>query len=147
MWKSPNGTIRNILGGVVFREPIVIKNPCPDSCPAGQIPSSSVATRSATSISATDFKRPRPRQVDHALVFEGDDGSTVIDEEVFRVPILGRRHGHVQPGRFSIRRFRPRQHELWRSDRGWPLYLSTKNTILKAYDGRFKDIFQDVFDQ
>ena len=140
MWKSPNGTIRNILGGVVFREPIVISN-IPRLVPGWT--DTIVVGRHAfgDQYKATDFVVPGPGKL--RLVFEGDDG-TVIDEEVFQYP-----SGGVALAMYnlddSIRDF-ARSSFNYGLGLGWPVYLSTKNTILKAYDGRFKDLFQEVFD-
>ena len=140
MWKSPNGTIRNILGGVVFREPIVIKN-VPRLIPGWTDPIVVGRHAFGDQYKATDFRVPGPGKL--RLVFEGDDG-TVIDEEVFRYPSSGVAMGMYNIDE-SIRDF-ARASMNYALGRGWPLYLSTKNTILKAYDGQFKDIFQDVFD-
>src|SRR6476469_4412521 len=140
MWQSPNGTIRNIMGGVVFREPIVIKN-VPRLVPGWTDPI--VVGRHAVGdqYKATEFRVPGPGKL--RMVFEGDDG-TVIDEEVFQFPSSG-----VAMGMYnlddSIRDF-ARESLNYVIARKWPVYLSTKNTILKAYDGRFKDLFQEVFD-
>jgi isocitrate dehydrogenase len=140
MWKSPNGTIRNILGGVVFREPIVIKN-VPRLVPGWTDPIVVGRHAFGDQYKATDYLVPGPGKL--RLVFEGDDG-TVIDEEVFRFPSSG-----VAMAMYnlddSIRDF-ARASMNYAVGRSWPLYLSTKNTILKAYDGRFKDLFQEVFD-
>jgi isocitrate dehydrogenase len=140
MWKSPNGTIRNILGGCVFREPIVIKN-VPRLIPGWTDPIVIGRHAFGDQYRATDFLVPGPGKL--RLVFEGDDG-TVIDEEVFQYPSAG-----VALAMYnlddSIRDF-ARASMNYALGRGWPLYLSTKNTILKAYDGRFKDLFQEVFD-
>ena len=140
MWKSPNGTIRNILGGVVFREPIVIKN-VPRLVPGWTDPIVVGRHAFGDQYKATDFRVPGPGKL--RLVFEGTDG-TLIDEEVFQFPSAG-----VAMGMYnlddSIRDF-ARASMNYAVGRGWPLYLSTKNTILKAYDGRFKDLFQEVFD-
>ncbi len=140
MWKSPNGTIRNILGGVVFREPIVIKN-VPRLVPGWTHPIVVGRHAFGDQYRATDYRVPGPGKL--RLVFEGDDG-TVIDEEVFKFPSAG-----VAMAMYnlddSIRDF-ARASLNYGLGRGWPVYLSTKNTILKAYDGRFKDIFQEVFE-
>jgi isocitrate dehydrogenase len=140
MWKSPNGTIRNILGGVVFREPIVIKN-VPRLVPGWTDPIVVGRHAFGDQYKATDFRVPGPGKL--RMVFEGDDG-TVIDEEVFQFPSSG-----VAMGMYnlddSIRDF-ARASLNYGLLREWPVYLSTKNTILKAYDGRFKDIFQEVFE-
>jgi isocitrate dehydrogenase len=140
MWKSPNGTIRNILGGVVFREPIVIKN-VPRLVPGWTDPIVIGRHAFGDQYRATDFKVPGPGKL--RLVWEGDNGEK-IDEEVFTYPSAG-----VALAMYnlddSIRDF-ARASMNYALDRKWPLYLSTKNTILKAYDGRFKDLFQEVFD-
>jgi isocitrate dehydrogenase len=139
MWKSPNGTIRNILGGVVFREPIVIKN-VPRLIPGWTDPIVVGRHAFGDQYRATDFLVPGPGTL--RMVFEGEDG-TVIDEEVFKFPSSG-----VAMGMYnlddSIADF-ARASMNYALGRGWPLYLSTKNTILKAYDGRFKDLFAEVF--
>jgi isocitrate dehydrogenase len=107
MWKSPNGTIRNILGGVVFREPIVIQN-VPRLIPGWTDPIVVGRHAFGDQYKATDFVVPGPGKL--RLVWEGDNGEK-IDEEVFQFPSGGRRHGDVQPGRFDPR-FRPRQLQL-----------------------------------
>ena len=139
MWKSPNGTIRNILGGVVFREPIVISN-VPRLIPSWTKPIVVGRHAFGDQYRATDFRVPGPGKL--RLVFEGEDG-TLIDEEVFQFPSSG-----VAMGMYnlddSIRDF-ARASMHYGLNLGWPVYLSTKNTILKAYDGRFKDIFEEVF--
>ena len=140
MWKSPNGTIRNILGGVVFREPIVIKN-VPRLIPGWTDPIVVGRHAFGDQYRATDFRVPGPGKL--RLVFEGDDGA-VIDEEVFQFPSSGIAMGMYNLDE-SIRDF-ARASMNYALGRGWPLYLSTKNTILKAYDGRFKDLFQEIFD-
>jgi isocitrate dehydrogenase len=140
MWKSPNGTIRNILGGVVFREPIVIKN-VPRLVPGWTDPIVVGRHAFGDQYKATDFRVPGPGKL--RLVFEGDDG-TVIDEEVFQFPSAGIAMGMYNLDD-SIRDF-ARASLNYGMLREWPVYLSTKNTILKAYDGRFKDIFQEVFE-
>jgi isocitrate dehydrogenase len=140
MWKSPNGTIRNILGGVVFREPIVISN-IPRLVPGWTDPIVVGRHAFGDQYKATDFVVPGPGKL--RLVWEGDNGDT-IDEEVFHYPSAG-----VALAMYnlddSIRDF-ARASLNYGLDLGWPVYLSTKNTILKAYDGRFKDLFQEVFD-
>jgi isocitrate dehydrogenase len=140
MWKSPNGTIRNILGGVVFREPIVISN-VPRLIPGWTDPIVVGRHAFGDQYRATDFLVPGPGKL--RMVFEGEDGK-IIDEEVFQFPSAG-----VAMGMYnlddSIADF-ARASMNYALGRGWPLYLSTKNTILKAYDGRFKDLFQNVFD-
>jgi len=140
MWKSPNGTIRNILGGVVFREPIVIRN-VPRLIPGWTDPIVVGRHAFGDQYRATDFRVPGPGKL--RMVFEGEDG-TVIDEEVFQFPSSG-----VAMGMYnlddSIRDF-ARASMNYGLGRCWPVYLSTKNTILKAYDGRFKDLFAEVFE-
>ena len=139
MWKSPNGTIRNILGGVVFREPIVIKN-VPRLIPGWTDPIVVGRHAFGDQYKATDFRVPGPGKL--RLVFEGDDG-TVIDEEVFQYPGSGVAMGMYNLDE-SIRDF-ARASMNYGLNRGWPVYLSTKNTILKAYDGRFKDLFAEIY--
>ena len=140
MWKSPNGTIRNILGGVVFREPIVMQN-VPRLIPGWTDPIVVGRHAFGDQYKATDFLVPGPGKL--RLVWEGDDGSK-IDEEVFHYPSPG-----VALAMYnlddSIRDF-ARASLNYGLGLGWPVYLSTKNTILKAYDGRFKDLFPEVFD-
>jgi isocitrate dehydrogenase len=140
MWKSPNGTIRNILGGVVFREPIVIDN-VPRLVPGWTDPIVVGRHAFGDQYRATDFKVPGPGKL--RLVFEGDDG-TNIDEEVFQFPSPG-----VAMAMYnlddSIRDF-ARASMNYGLNRKWPVYLSTKNTIMKAYDGRFKDLFEEIFE-
>ncbi|MCI4588779.1 NADP-dependent isocitrate dehydrogenase [Sphingobium sp. BYY-5] len=140
MWKSPNGTIRNILGGVVFREPIVISN-VPRLIPGWTKPIVVGRHAFGDQYRATDFKVPGAGKL--RLVFEGEDGE-VIDREVFDFPGSG-----VAMAMYnlddSIRDF-ARASFNYGLNLKWPVYLSTKNTILKAYDGRFKDLFQEVFE-
>jgi isocitrate dehydrogenase len=140
MWKSPNGTIRNILGGVVFREPIVIKN-VPRLIPGWTDPIVVGRHAFGDQYRATDFRVPGPGKL--RMIFEGDDGK-VIDEEVFQFPSSGIAMGMYNLDE-SIRDF-ARASMNYALGRGWPLYLSTKNTILKAYDGQFKDLFAEIFD-
>lgn len=139
MWKSPNGTIRNILGGVVFREPIVMKN-VPRLVPGWTDPIVVGRHAFGDQYRATDFRVPGPGKL--RLVFEGEDGQT-IDEEVFQFPSSG-----VAMAMYnlddSIRDF-ARASMNYGIARQWPVYLSTKNTIMKAYDGRFKDLFEEIF--
>ena len=140
MWKSPNGTIRNILGGVIFREPIIISN-IPRLVPGWNKPIIVGRHAFGDQYKATDFRVPGPGKL--RLVFDGDDG-TKIDLDVFDFPSAG-----VAMAMYnlddSIRDF-ARASFNYGLNLGWPVYLSTKNTILKAYDGRFKDLFQEVFD-
>ncbi|HWH21767.1 MAG TPA: NADP-dependent isocitrate dehydrogenase [Allosphingosinicella sp.] len=139
MWKSPNGTIRNILGGVVFREPIVIQN-VPRLIPGWTDPIVVGRHAFGDQYKATDFKVPGPGKL--RMVWEGEDGQR-IEEEVFNFPGAGVAMGMYNLEE-SIREF-ARASFNFGLDRGWPVYLSTKNTILKAYDGTFKDIFEEVF--
>ncbi|WP_309604792.1 NADP-dependent isocitrate dehydrogenase [Phenylobacterium sp.] len=140
MWKSPNGTIRNILGGVVFREPIICKN-VPRLVPGWTQPIIIGRHAYGDQYRATDFKVPGPGKM--TLTWKGDDGQT-IEREVFNYPGAG-----VALAMYnlddSIRDF-ARASFAYALDRKYPLYLSTKNTILKAYDGRFKDLFQEIYD-
>ena len=140
MWKSPNGTIRNILGGVIFREPIICKN-VPRLVPGWTQPIVVGRHAYGDQYRATDFKVPGKGRL--TIKFEGDDG-TVIEKEVFKFPSAG-----VAMSMYnlddSIRDF-ARASLNYGLLRKYPVYLSTKNTILKAYDGRFKDIFQAVFE-
>jgi isocitrate dehydrogenase len=140
MWKSPNGTIRNILGGVIFREPIICKN-VPRLVPGWTKPIIIGRHAFGDQYRATDFKFPGKGTL--TMKFVGDDGQ-VIEREVFKSPGAG-----VALAMYnlddSIRDF-ARASLNYGLSRGVPVYLSTKNTILKVYDGRFKDIFQEVFD-
>ncbi len=140
MWKSPNGTIRNILGGVVFREPIVIAN-VPRIIPGWTDPIVIGRHAFGDQYKATDFKVPGPGKL--TIKFVGEDGQ-VIEHEVFDFPSAGVAMGMYNLDA-SIRDF-ARASFNYGINRQWPVYLSTKNTILKAYDGRFKDIFQEIFD-
>ncbi|HEX7875997.1 MAG TPA: NADP-dependent isocitrate dehydrogenase [Sphingobium sp.] len=140
MWKSPNGTIRNILGGVVFREPIVIKN-VPRLVPGWTDPIVIGRHAFGDQYRATDFLVPGPGKL--RMVWDGENGEK-IEKDVFTFPTSGVAMGMYNLDE-SIRDF-ARASMNYALDRGWPLYLSTKNTILKAYDGRFKDLFQEVFD-
>jgi isocitrate dehydrogenase len=140
MWRSPNGTIRNILGGTIFREPIVIQN-VPRLIPGWTDPIVVGRHAFGDQYRATDFKVPGAGKL--RLVWEGDDGQ-VIDREVyqFQAPGVALAMYNLDD---SIRDF-ARASMNYALDRKWPLYLSTKNTILKAYDGRFKDLFQEVYE-
>lgn len=143
MWKSPNGTIRNILGGVVFREPIIIDN-VPRLVPGWTKPIVVGRHAFGDQYRATDFKIPGAGTV--TLTFTPDDGSAPIEHEVVRMP----EGGGVTMGMYnfneSIADFARASFE-YGLKRNYPVYLSTKNTILKAYDGAFKDIFADVFER
>jgi isocitrate dehydrogenase len=140
MWKSPNGTIRNILGGVIFREPIIARN-VPRLVPGWTQPIIVGRHAFGDQYRATDFRFHGKGKL--TIKFVGEDG-TVIEHEVFDAPGSG-----VAMAMYnlddSIRDF-ARASLNYGLQRGYPVYLSTKNTILKAYDGRFKDIFQEVFD-
>jgi len=140
MWKSPNGTIRNILGGVIFREPIICKN-VPRLVPGWTQPFVIGRHAYGDQYRATDFKVPGKGRL--TIKFEGDDG-TVIEKEVFKFPGAGVAMSMYNLDE-SIRDF-ARASFNYGLARKYPVYLSTKNTILKAYDGRFKDLFQEVFD-
>ena len=141
MWKSPNGTIRNILGGVVFREPIVIKS-VPRLIPSWTDPIVIGRHAFGDQYRATDFRIPGPGRL--TMRWESEDGSQEpIEHEVFDYPSAG-----VAMGMYnlddSIRDF-ARACLNYGIARQWPVYLSTKNTILKAYDGRFKDLFEEIY--
>jgi isocitrate dehydrogenase len=140
MWKSPNGTIRNILGGVVFREPIVIRN-VPRLVPGWTDPIVVGRHAFGDQYRATDFKVPGAGKL--TMKWVGNDGQE-LEYEVFDFPSAGVAMGMYNLDQ-SIRDFAHASMN-YALNRGWPLYLSTKNTILKAYDGRFKDLFQEVFD-
>jgi isocitrate dehydrogenase len=140
MWKSPNGTIRNILGGVIFREPIICKN-VPRLVPGWTQPIIVGRHAFGDQYRATDFKVPGKGRL--TIKFEGEDGS-VIEKEVFKFPGSGVAMAMYNLDE-SIRDF-ARASFNYGLSRKFPVYLSTKNTILKVYDGRFKDIFQEVFD-
>ena len=140
MWRSPNGTIRNILGGVVFREPIVIDN-VPRLVPGWTHPIVVGRHAFGDQYRATDTLIPGPGKL--RLVYEGEDG-TNLDLEVFEFESSGIAMAMYNLDD-SIRAF-ARASMNYGLDRKWPVYLSTKNTIMKAYDGRFKDLFQEVFD-
>ncbi len=141
MWKSPNGTIRNILGGVVFREPIVIQN-VPRLVPGWTDPIVIGRHAFGDQYRATDFLVPGPGKL--RLVWEGKDGQ-VIDREVFDFPASGVAMSMYNLDQSIIDFARASMN--YALDRKWPLYLSTKNTIIKAYDGRFKDLFQEIFEK
>jgi len=140
MWKSPNGTIRNILGGVIFREPIICSN-VPRLVPHWTQPIVVGRHAFGDQYKATDFKVPGKGRL--TIKFEGADGE-IIEREVFSFPGAG-----VAMAMYnlddSIREF-ARASFNYGLQRKYPVYLSTKNTILKAYDGRFKDLFQEIFD-
>ena len=139
MWKSPNGTIRNILGGVIFREPIICRN-VPRLVPGWTRPIVVGRHAFGDQYRATDFRFPGKGKV--TIKFVGEDG-TVIERDVFDAPGAG-----VTMAMYNLD---ASIYDFARSSfnyglmKGWPVYLSTKNTILKAYDGRFKDIFAEVY--
>jgi isocitrate dehydrogenase len=139
MWKSPNGTIRNILGGVIFREPIICKN-VPRLVPGWTKPIIIGRHAYGDQYRATDIKFPGPGTL--SMKFVGEDGK-VIEREVFKAPGSG-----VAMSMYnlddSITDF-ARASLNYGLQRNYPVYLSTKNTIMKVYDGRFKDIFEDVY--
>jgi len=141
MWKSPNGTIRNIIGGTVFRQPILCSN-VPRLVPGWTKPIVIGRHAFGDQYRATDFVVPGPGKL--TMKFVPEDGGEVIEREVFDFP-----GGGVAMSMYnlddSIKGF-ARSCLNYGLDMGWPVYLSTKNTIMKAYDGRFKDLFQDVFD-
>ncbi|WP_300539310.1 NADP-dependent isocitrate dehydrogenase [Sphingosinicella sp.] len=141
MWKSPNGTIRNILGGVVFREPIVIKS-VPRLVPGWTDPIVIGRHAFGDQYKATDFLIPGAGKL--TMKWTGENGET-IEHEVFEFPTAGVAMGMYNLAD-SIRDFARASLNSGLA-RQWPVYLSTKNTILKAYDGRFKDLFQEVFDK
>ncbi len=141
MWRSPNGTIRNILGGVIFREPIICKN-VPRLVPGWTQPFVIGRHAYGDQYRATDFKVPGKGRL--TIKFEGDDG-TVIEKEVFKFPEAGVAMSMYNLDQ-SIIDF-ARASLNYGLMRKYPVYLSTKNTILKAYDGRFKDLFQQVYEE
>ncbi len=140
MWKSPNGTIRNILGGVIFREPIIMKN-VPRLVPGWTQPIVVGRHAFGDQYRATDFRFPGKGTL--TIKFVGDDGA-VIEKEVFKAPGSGVTMAMYNLDE-SIKDF-ARASFNYGLLKNYPVYLSTKNTILKAYDGRFKDIFQEIFD-
>ncbi len=141
MWRSPNGTIRNIIGGTIFREPIVCRN-VPRLVPGWTHPIVMGRHAFGDQYRATDFLVPGKGKL--TIKFEGDDGK-VIEHNVFDFPGSGIAMAMYNLDD-SIIGF-ARSSFLYGLNRGWPVYLSTKNTILKRYDGRFKDLFQEVFDK
>ena len=142
MWRSPNGTIRNIIGGVIFREPIIISN-IPRLVPGWNKPIIVGRHAFGDQYRATDFVFDKPGTL--SITFQPNDGSEAQSFEVFDAP-----GGGVAMAMYnldeSIRDF-ARACMNYGLTRGYPVYLSTKNTILKAYDGRFKDLFQEIFEQ
>jgi len=142
MWKSPNGTIRNILGGTVFRAPIVLKR-VPRLVPGWTKPITIGRHAFGDQYRATDFVTPGPGKFQ--IVFTPDDGSEPITYDVFNYKGTGVGMGMYNTDE-SIRGFAQSCFQMALSKKQ-PLYLSTKNTILKAYDGRFKDIFQEIYEK
>ncbi|MCZ2822404.1 NADP-dependent isocitrate dehydrogenase [Modestobacter sp. VKM Ac-2977] len=140
MWRSPNGTIRNILGGVIFREPIIMEN-VPRLVPGWTKPIIIGRHAFGDQYRATDFTFPSAGTL--KVVFTPEDGGEPIEREVFQAPGAGVSLSMYNLDE-SIRDF-ARASLNYGLNRGYPVYLSTKNTILKAYDGRFKDIFEEVF--
>src|SRR5690606_6824307 len=142
MWKSPNGTLRNIIGGTIFREPIICKN-VPRLVPNWTEPMVIGRHAYGDQYRATDFVVPGPGKL--TISFQPEGGGEPITREVFDFP-----GGGVAMSMYnldeSIAGF-ARSSFNYGLQRGYPVYLSTKNTILKAYDGRFKDIFQEIFDK
>jgi isocitrate dehydrogenase len=142
MWKSPNGTIRNILDGTVFREPILCQN-IPRLVPGWTQPIVVGRHAFGDQYRATDFVVPGKGKL--SMKWESEDGKTTIEEDVYNFP-----GGGVALGMYnldeSIKNF-ARACMNYGLNRNWPVYLSTKNTILKAYDGRFKDLFQEVYEK
>jgi isocitrate dehydrogenase len=141
MWKSPNGTIRNILGGVIFRQPIICRN-VPRLVPGWTQPIVVGRHAYGDQYRATDFRFPGKGKL--TMKFVGEDG-TVIEREVFDAPASGVAMGMYNLDQSIIDFARASMN--YGLNLGWPVYLSTKNTILKAYDGRFKDLFQKVYEE
>jgi len=141
MLKSPNGTIRNILGGTVFREPIICKN-VPRLVPGWTSPIVIGRHAFGDQYRATDFKVPGKGKL--TMTFTPEDGGAPVNYDVFDFPGAGIAMGMYNLDE-SIREF-ARASLNYGLLKNWPVYLSTKNTILKAYDGRFKDLFQEIFD-
>ncbi|NIZ09882.1 NADP-dependent isocitrate dehydrogenase [Pseudooceanicola sp. HF7] len=141
MWKSPNGTIRNILGGVVFRQPIICRN-VPRLVPGWTSPIVVGRHAFGDQYKATDFTFPGAGTL--TMKFVGEDG-TLIEKEVYQAPSAGVYQAMYNLDE-SIIDF-ARASLNYGLNLGWPVYLSTKNTILKAYDGRFKDLFQKVYEE
>ncbi|MCH7958088.1 MAG: NADP-dependent isocitrate dehydrogenase, partial [Proteobacteria bacterium] len=141
MWRSPNGTIRNIVGGTIFREPILCRN-VPRLVPGWTKPIVIGRHAFGDQYRATDFVVPGPGKL--TITYTPADGGEPVEREVYDFP-----GGGVAVAMYnlddSIRGF-ARSCFNYALDLGWPLYLSTKNTILKAYDGRFKDLFEEVFE-
>lgn len=143
MWRSPNGTIRNILGGVVFREPIIISN-VPRLVPGWTKPIIIGRHAHGDQYKASDFKVPGPGTV--TITYTPEDGSEPMELEVANFPEGGGVAMGMYNYRKSIEDF-ARASLQYGLDRGMPVYMSTKNTILKAYDGMFKDVFAEIFEK
>ena len=141
MWRSPNGTIRNIIGGTVFRQPIICNN-IPRLVPGWTKPIVIGRHAFGDQYRATDFLIPGPGRL--TMKFEPEDGGEPLEYEVFDFPGSGCAMGMYNLDD-SIRGF-ARSCMNYGLNLGWPVYLSTKNTILKKYDGRFKDLFQEIFE-
>ncbi|MGI1661719.1 NADP-dependent isocitrate dehydrogenase [Palleronia sp. KMU-117] len=141
MWRSPNGTIRNILGGVIFRQPIICRN-VPRLVPGWTKPIVVGRHAFGDQYRATDFRFPGKGTL--TIKFTGEDG-TVIEKEVFQAPGSGVTMAMYNLDASIIDFARASMN--YGLNLGWPVYLSTKNTILKAYDGRFKDLFQKVYEE
>jgi isocitrate dehydrogenase len=141
MWKSPNGTIRNIIGGTVFRQPIICNN-IPRLVPGWTKPIVIGRHAFGDQYRATDFLVPGPGKL--TMKFQPADGGEAVEYDVFDFPDSGCAMGMYNLDA-SIRGF-ARSCMNYGLNLGWPVYLSTKNTIMKKYDGRFKDIFQDVYE-
>ncbi|WP_159943869.1 MULTISPECIES: NADP-dependent isocitrate dehydrogenase [unclassified Nocardiopsis] len=142
MWRSPNGTIRNILGGVVFREPIICEN-VPRLVPGWTKPIIIGRHAHGDQYKATDFKVPGPGTV--TMTYTPADGSEPVEFDVANFPEAGGVAMGMYNFRKSIEDF-ARASLNYGLDRNYPVYMSTKNTILKAYDGMFKDVFQEIYD-
>ncbi|WP_422367563.1 NADP-dependent isocitrate dehydrogenase [Pelagibius sp.] len=142
MWRSPNGTIRNIVGGTIFRQPIIMKN-VPRLVPGWTQPVVIGRHAFGDQYRATDFKVPGPGKL--TMTFQPEGGGEATTYDIFDFPESGVAMGMYNLDE-SIRGF-ARACLNYGLNLGWPVYLSTKNTILKVYDGRFKDIFQETFDK
>ncbi|MEU6270127.1 NADP-dependent isocitrate dehydrogenase [Saccharopolyspora shandongensis] len=142
MWRSPNGTIRNILGGVIFREPIVISN-IPRYVPTWTKPIVIGRHAHGDQYKASDFKVPGPGTV--TMTYTPEDGGEPIEFEIAKFGEDGGVAMGMYNYRKSIEEF-ARASFRYGLERNYPVYMSTKNTILKAYDGMFKDVFQEIFD-
>ena len=142
MWRSPNGTIRNIVGGTIFRQPIIMQN-VPRLVPGWTQPIVIGRHAFGDQYRATDFKVPGPGKL--TMTFQPEGGGEPTTYDIFDFPEAGVAMGMYNLDE-SIRGF-ARACLNYGLNLGWPVYLSTKNTILKVYDGRFKDIFQETFDK